>query len=160
MRFLVVVTSCALAVGCNKSSKVSQDEFVAATDEAARLEQQFVTDYPRAEAELLKLRDADPAAAARLIDTKILPLFPPVTTAIAKAYQLGLEFVDGELRDDTMRAHAHHLLAKLDLNRRGFERVRDAYAEQSKKLAKGPLSDTDTDALIEALEQGSKMMTQ
>ena len=49
------------------------------------------------------------------------------------------------------------------MTRHGFiseQQARDAYAEQSKKLAKGPLSDTDTDALIEALEQGSKMMTQ
>lgn len=149
---------CALAAACEKKPTVSEDDFLAAIDVATKLEQSFTTDYERAETELQKLRETDPAAAAKLIETKILPMFPPITAAIGKSYELGKQLIDSEIREDGLRAKAAKLLEQLDLQRRGFERIREAYADQAKKLAKGKLSEPDVDALVKSLEEGIKMI--
>lgn len=160
MRWLHVVgLGCLVVLVACKSSPNTEEAFTAAADEVARLEDKFASDYERAETELQKLRERDPAAAAKLIDTAILPLFPPITAAITKAHELGTQLADSDIKDDGKRAQAKKILEKFVTNRRGFERIRDAYAEQSKKLAKGPLTEADIDAFTKSLEDGQKLLT-
>jgi hypothetical protein len=143
MKRVVFVVLLCLAAACNKKVTASND-FKAAMEEFRPMMKTFTAEFPIHERAVQQLRDTDPAAAAKKIEADIVPLFDRVASSIARAREAGTRYI--ELAGDEDPAIVAKLRANvlgMEKQRAGFLRVRDLYASQAKKLARGALTATD-----------------
>src|SRR5687768_8919001 len=124
-----------LAVGCSKKVTASQD-FKAAMEEFKPAMKSFTTEFPKHELELQKLREANPAAAAKKIETDVVPLIEKVAASMEKAHEAGSRYVEAATDEDpAVISKVKANVVTIGKQKEGFTRVRDLYAQQAKKLA-------------------------
>jgi hypothetical protein len=154
---LLVLLVC-LGFACNKKVTAS-NEFKAAMEDFKPAMQAFTRDFPKHEVALQQLRDEDPAAARRTIEEQVLPLIDAVATALARAHDAGSRYVEVATDEDPgMIAKIRKNVEQLDRQRQGFQRVRDAYADQAKQLARGRLTDADSVAFVNAVQEAMQLV--
>ena len=157
-RIILFLLVTVLAVGCSKKVTASQD-FKAAMEEFKPAMKSFTTEFPKHELALQKLRDSDPAAAAKKIEADIVPLIEKVAATMAKAHEAGTRYVDAATDEDpAVISKVRANVVTIGKQKEGFTRVRDLYAEQAKKLAKGKLTEADQTAFAEGIQAAMTMV--
>jgi hypothetical protein len=159
MKRLVLVVLLCLAAACNKKVAASND-FKGAMEELRPVMKTFTVEFPTHDRAVQQLRDTDPAAAAKKIEADIVPLLDRVASSIARAREAGARYL--ELAGDEDPAIVAKLRANvlgMEKQREGFLRVRDLYATQAKKLARGVLTATDRTEFNQGLQAAMAIVT-
>ena len=151
-RIILFLLAGVVAVACSKKVTASQD-FKAAMAEFKPAMTAFTTEFPKHELALQKLRHSDPGAAAKKIEADIVPLIDKVATIMAKAHEAGTRYVDAASDEDpAVISQVRANVVAIGKQKEGFTRVRDLYAQQAKKLAKGKLTEADQTEFAEGIQ--------
>ena len=157
-RIMLFLLAGVVAVACSKKVTASQD-FKAAMAEFEPAMKTFTTEFPKHELELQKLRDSDPAAAAKKIEADVVPLIDKVATSMAKAQEAGTRYVEAATDESSaVIAKVRANVVTIGKQKEGFTRVRDLYAQQAKKLAKGKLTEADQTEFAEGIQAAMTMV--
>lgn len=154
----IPILLCLLAAACNKKVSAS-NEFKQAQAEFKPALAKLQAEFPAHERELQALRDQDPAKAARKIEQDVLPLIDAVAAALEKAHAAGVKYIAAATDEDPdMIAKLRTNIEQLGRQGQGFARLRDAYADQAKRLARGKLTEADTVAFVTAVKDAMKLV--
>ena len=139
-RTLVPLLLVFLVAACSKKVEASK-EFKAAMSEFRPAMASFTVEFQKHERAVQKLRDSDPAAAARKIDADIVPLLDDIAKKIEKAHVAGKKYL--EAADDEDPALMKQLASNVEhmaLQAQGFAKTRDIYKQQAEQLRAGRLT--------------------
>jgi hypothetical protein len=143
--FLIAIAL--LAAACGKKSAAA-DEFAAAMSDVSDASRAFTAAFPALDADIERLRVAEPAKAAARVEASVLPLVDRIVAAMDRAGTTGASYLavaDGEDPDALAKIRAN-LDATLR-RRAGFAGLRDVYAEEARLLRAGPLAQADVERL-------------
>jgi hypothetical protein len=141
---LMFVAAVASSTACNNKKTSASNAYQAAMTEVSHDLKTMTTTYGAKQAELQKLQETDPKAAAKLITKDLLPLLDRTVASMQKASELGHKYLEvANDEDPKVLAKILHNIDVSDRQRGGFAKMRDLLAEEAALLAKGPMSQDD-----------------
>lgn len=149
-----------VAATCGAKADASK-QFSSAMDDNHAAFADFQRDFPGLEAKLEEVECTDPAAAAKQIETKMLPLFDRVIGTMDRAITTGRHYLEVATDEDpSALAAIRKNLDDLGPRRDGYAQLRAVYVDEEGLLGKGPLSDADQQRLGARMVEIAKQLAE
>jgi hypothetical protein len=151
MKYALTLLLALFIPACSSKGAASKELASALQDGRDQLVK-FTRSYGEIERDLQKVRTTDPAAAAKKIQTDMLPAIEQLVTTLGQAREKGQRYLD-EAKDEDPAAidGIRRNLDKFGRMVQSLQKVHDLYAEEAHLLEHGPVPTEDRNRLNEGI---------